>query len=445
MNLRFTACAALAALLGTAAVASAETVAIVGGTVYPVSGPRIANGTVVIANGRITAVGANVAIPAGARRIDARGKIVTPGFINASTTIGLTEVGGERTTRNGSARGIVNADFESWESFFSESPTIAATREDGITSVGIIPTGQFIAGQAAVMDMSDGTAAEMLRRPSVALVATLQTTGRFNSDVDEMTSGADTAGPAEATAPPLGRAEAIGALRELIEDARTYAAHRGAYDDGRLRGLAASRRSLAALLRVAQGREPLILTADRVDDIEAAIRLARDEHIHVIVDSGAEAWMIAPKLAAAHVGVITGAMNNIPTTFDTLNQRQENAAILRRAGVDVTLVGNAGGGDEEGFNARNVKFEAGNAVAYGMSHDDALRAVTLAPATMLGVADRVGSLAPGKDANIVVWSGDPFEFSTNVEHVFVRGREYHDRSRQDQLTARYRNLPPTRN
>jgi imidazolonepropionase-like amidohydrolase len=155
--------------------------------------------------------------------------------------------------------------------------------------------------------------------------------------------------------------------------------------------------------------------------------------------------MIAPKLAAAHVAVITGAMNNIPTTFDTLNQRQENAALLRRAGVEVILVGNAGGGDEEGFNARNVKFEAGNAVAYGMSHDDALRAVTLAPATALGVADRVGTLAPGKDANVVVWSGDPFEFSTAVEHVFVRGREYQDRSRQDLLTERYRRLPPARN
>ena len=119
--------------------------------------------------------------------------------------------------------------------------------------------------------------------------------------------------------------------------------------------------------------------------------------------------------------------------------------MLRRAGVEVALVGNAGGGDEEAFNARNVKYEAGNAVAYGMSHDDALRAVTLGPATILGIADHVGSLAVGKDANVVVWSGDPFELSTNVEHVFVRGREYHDRSRQDQLMERYRHLPRTNN
>ena len=137
-----------------------------------------------------------------------------------------------------------------------------------------------------------------------------------------------------------------------------------------------------------------------------------------MIAGGAEAWKIAPRLAAAHVAVITGAMNNIPETFDTLNQRQENAALLRRAGVEIALTGNAGGGsDEDTFNVRNVKYEAGNAVAYGMSHDDALRAVTLGPATILGIADRVGSLAPGKDANVVAWSGDPFEFSTNVEHV----------------------------
>jgi imidazolonepropionase-like amidohydrolase len=444
VNARTLACAALAALLGATAIASAETVAIVGGTVYPVSGPRIANGTVIIANGRITAVGNNVAIPAGARRIDARGKVVTPGLINASTVLGLIEVGGERSTRNSGARGVVNADFEAWEGFFSESAMIASNREDGVTSIGIMPTGSFVAGQAAVMDLSDGTASQMLRRSSAGLVATIQTGGRPSNDTDE-TSGAETAGPAEVTAAPQSRAEALANLRELLDDARAYAAHRSAYDEGRLRGLAASRRSLEALQRVVQGREPLILTADRVDDIDAALRLARDQHIRLVINSGAEAWMIAPRLAAAHVAVITGAMNNIPESFDTLNQRQENAALLRRAGVDVALVGNAGGGDEEGFNARNVKYEAGNAVAYGMSHDDALRAVTLAPATLLGVADRVGSLAPGKDANVVVWSGDPFEFSTNVEHVFVRGHEYHDRSRQDQLTARYRKLPPTRN
>ncbi len=433
-----------AVMLGATAVASAETVAITGGTVYPVSGPRISNGTVVIRDGRIAAVGANVAIPAGARRIDARGKIVTPGLINAQTQLGLVEVGGERATRNISARGVINADFRPWEGFFSQSASIASTREDGITTVGIMPAGAFVAGQAAAMDLADGTAADMVRRAPVGVVATIVVGPRFTNDVDEQTAG-DTAAGGETTTPPQSRADALAALRDLLEDARFYAAHRKGFDTGALRGLTASHRALEAMLDVVKGRQPLMVGVDRLDDIDAMVRFARREHIRLVILGGAEAWQIAPRLAAAHVPVITGAMNNIPDSFDTLGQRQENAAVLRRAGVEVALVGNAGGGDEEAFNARNVKYEAGNAVAFGMSHDDALRAVTLGPATILGIADHVGSLAVGKDANVVVWSGDPFELSTNVEHVFVRGREYHDRSRQDQLTERYRHLPRTTN
>ncbi|MEA2719198.1 MAG: hypothetical protein QOJ39_1062 [Candidatus Eremiobacteraeota bacterium] len=447
MNARVIVIAAAVAVLGTSALARAETVAITGGTVYPVSGPKIAGGTVVIRDGRILAVGANAAIPAGARRIDARGKIVTPGFINAQTQLGLVEVGGERATRNTSARGLVNADFRPWEGFFSASAYIASTREDGITTVGIFPTGGLVSGQAAAIDLADGTAAEMLRKAPVGVVATIITGPRFTSDVDE-TAGApsDTAGGAESAQPPASRADALAALRELLADARFYATRRSKFDAGTLRGLSASRRALDALLPVVQGREPLIVSADRLDDIDAMVRFARSERIRLVIAGGAEAWKIAPRLAAAHVAVLTGAMNNIPETFDTLGQRQENAALLRRAGVEIALTGNAGGGaDEETFNVRNVKYEAGNAVAYGMSHDDALRAVTLGPATILGIADHVGSLAPGKDANVVVWSGDPFEFSTNVEHVFVRGREYHDRSRQDQLIERYRHLTRTNN
>jgi imidazolonepropionase-like amidohydrolase len=175
------------------------------------------------------------------------------------------------------------------------------------------------------------------------------------------------------------------------------------------------------------------------------MRIARDFNVKLIIGGGAEAWMMADRLAAAKIPVLTGAMNNIPNGFASLGTRQENAGLLRKAGVAVALIGNAGGGDEEAFNVRNLKQEAGNAVAYGMTWDDALRAVTMAPAEFFGVADRVGSLQPGREGNVVVWSGDPFEFTTRVEHVFVRGHEYHDKTRQDLLTERYRNLPGMHN
>jgi imidazolonepropionase-like amidohydrolase len=155
--------------------------------------------------------------------------------------------------------------------------------------------------------------------------------------------------------------------------------------------------------------------------------------------------MMADKLAAARIPVLTGAMNNIPAGFAALGQRQENAGLLSKAGVPVALIGNAGGGDEEAFNVRNLKQEAGNAVSYGMTWDNALRAVTLTPAEIFGVADRVGSLQAGREGNVVVWSGDPFEFTTRAEHVFVRGKEYNEKTRQDLLIERYRNLPATHN
>ena len=130
-------------------------------------------------------------------------------------------------------------------------------------------------------------------------------------------------------------------------------------------------------------------------------------------------------------------MNNIPQSFDALGQRQENASLLRAAGVSVSLMGN-GPGDPASFNVRNIRQEAGNAVAYGMTWEDALRAITLAPAEAFGVADRVGALRVGADADVVVWDGDPFEFATRATSVFIRGVLQTGTSRQDELTARYK-------
>lgn len=148
--------------------------------------------------------------------------------------------------------------------------------------------------------------------------------------------------------------------------------------------------------------------------------------------------MVAPKLAAAKVPVIVGALNNIPLSFAMLGARQENAALLQEAGATVLINGGA-----DGFNARNVRFEAGNAVAFGLSWDAALRAVTLSPAEAFGVADRIGSLQAGREANVVIWSGDPFEPLTRAERVLVRGVDVRRPSRQDELMLRYKVLPPT--
>ncbi len=404
--------------------AGAQTVAITGARVHPVSGPMIENGTVLMRDGLIVAVGTNVAIPADAQRIDATGKVVTPGLVNAATQLGLVEIGAVRSTREGQARGNegIAAAFRPWEGLNPTSVLISPARNAGVTTVVIAPSGGLIAGQAGVIHLVPGTAAEMVLRAPVGMVVDIGPAGGPNGTP---------------------RAETIMRLRQVLDDARVYRTRRADFERAQTRTFSAGRLDLEALLQVLDGRMPMIVEADKASDIESAMQLAKEYGFRLVIAGGAEAWQIADKLAAARIPVLTGAMNNIPEQFVSLGQRQENAGILARAGVPVSVIGNAGGGDEEAFNVRNVRFESGNAVAYGMDWNSALRAITLTPAETFGVADRVGSLTPGKMADVVVWSGDPFEFATQPEHVFIRGREVRQPSRQDLLEERYKTLPPS--
>ncbi len=396
----------------------AQTIAITNAKIYPVSGAPITNGTLLMRDGVIVAVGDRVAIPAGAQTIDATGKIVTPGLINSITELGVIEIDQVRSTNDSSARGNNNiaASFRIWDGLNPASALFAPTRNEGVTTAVIVPQGGLVSGQAAVIDLVTGHSDQMLRRTAVAMV----------SQIDDP-NGAGTSA----------RGELIGKLRTLFEDVKFYVERQRDYERAASRSLSASKADLEAMIPVLNGKMLLLIDANRMDEIDAALALARDFNLRIAITGGAEAWLCADRLAAAHVPVLTGAMDNIPESFATLNQRQENAALLRKAGVPVVIVASQGS-DVTRFNARNVKYEAGNAVAYGMSHDDALRALTLTPAEVFGLTDRVGSLQTGRDANVVVWSGDPFEFSTQAEHVFIRGREVKEASRQDLLIERYR-------
>ena len=417
---------ALSALLLAVPVlpASAQTIAITGGKVFPVSSAPIDNGTVLIRDGKIVAVGANVSVPADAQRIDATGKWVTPGLVNIATELGVQEISAVSDTRDEYAKGTdgIAAGFRVVDGLNPRSAHIQEAREDGVTTVGILPLGGLVAGQAAVVDLNEGNATSMTLKSPVAMVGEL-------GDAQQAGAGA--------------RGEVVERLRALIEDTKAFARNPQAYDRAQTRPFVASRLDLEAMVPVVQGKEPLLVLADRASDIEEAISLAKEYRLKIIIGGGAEAWMVADELAAAKVPVLTGAMNNIPNTFAQLGNRQENAGLLRKAGVDVALIGNAGGGDEEAFNVGNIRYEAGNAVAYGMSWNDALRSITLTPAEVFGVSDRVGSLRPGREANVVVWSGDPFEFSTRAEDVFIRGERVTGKSRRDLLVERYKTLPPS--
>ena len=412
-----------ALLVAGAQAAAAQTIAITGGKVFPVSGAPIENGTVLISGGKIVAVGANVAIPSGAQRVDATGKWVTPGLVNGNTQLGLSEIGAVRGTNDASPNGHdqIAAAFRVWEGVNTTSQLFAPARDEGVTSVVLIPQGGLVFGQAGVIRLVPGMLSDMLLKGPVAMVAQIGSSQRGGTGA---------------------RGELLMRLRELFDDTRAFQRNRAAYERAETRDYSAHRLDLEAMIPVVNGQLPLIIATEKSSDIDAALSLAKEYGVKIIIGGGSEAWMVADKLAAAHVPVMTGAMNNIPGDFSSLGTRQDNLALLRRAGVPVIIIGNSGNGDEETFNVRNIRQEAGNAVAYGMTWGDALRAVTLAPAETFGVAGRVGSLAAGRDADVVVWSGDPFEFNTRAEHVYVGGREYLEPNRQDLLTERYKNLPP---
>jgi len=401
------------------AVLLAQTIAITGGTVYPVTGPKIANASVLIRDGKVAAVGSNVTVPADATRIDATGKWITPGFIDGGGQMGLVEIGAVEGTREGALRGdSVAAAFNVAEGINPASTLIPVTRIEGITTTLATPGGgaNLISGQAVLIDLDGSTIEQMLVKSPAGMVAYL------NEQAKDAGGGS--------------RAGVTERLRRVFNDALEYGRRKAEYSRAQMQALSAAAADLAALLPVLRGDQPLIAVANRRSDIATALRLAREYKLKLILAGAAEGWQIADEIARAGVPVLVQPLDNIPS-YDALGIRYENAAFLARAGVKVALL------ETDTHNSRNLRQQAGNAVSYGMTWEQALRAVTLSPAEIFGVADRYGSLEPGKVANVVVWSGDPFEFTTGVEHVFIRGREIPLKSRQTELFERYKKLPPS--
>ncbi|MEP6592470.1 MAG: amidohydrolase family protein [Acidobacteriota bacterium] len=391
-----------------------DTIAIVGGRILPVSGPAIERGVVLIAGGKITAVGAAVEVPAGARVIDAAGRIVTPGLFASSTQLGIVEIpsSAEGTADQSTTDAGLGAAFDVADSFNAETTLIPVTRAEGITRALVTPSGsRVILGQAAVVDLSGEQAPEGITRAPAAMMAQL--------------------GEAGAAAGGGSRASAMLRLREALQDAADFARNRAAWNSAQRRPYAQGRLALEALAPVIRGELPLAVIANRASDLLAALRLADEFKLKLVLVGAAEGWKVADRIAAKHVPVVVKPLTDIPS-FDAPGASLENAARLSKAGVRIVI------SSFETHNARNVRQEAGNAIANGLDRDAALRAVTLEPAEVWGVAARYGSIEAGKDADIVVWSGDPFELTTGPEHVFIRGREISPDTRQKQLLEKYR-------
>lgn len=407
-----------ASILLFAGSAGAETVAIVGGTVHTAGAAgTIEGGTVLIEDGKVKAVGRDVAVPEGARRIDAKGKVVTPGFLDSMTRLGLVEVSQVEGTNDARANqdDRFTAAFDVVDGINPRSILFPIARVEGVTRAVVAPQPgeSLIAGRGAVIHLRTESSDWLVRSP-VAMYAVLGE------------AGADKAGGARGTA--------MLRLREALQDALDYSDNRRAFESGDRRSYALSRLDLEALQPVVKGELPLVVSVHRASDIEASLRLAKDFRLKLIVAGGREAWMVARQLAEAKVPVLLDPLANLPDSFETLGSTLETAARLHEAGVIVAFMTN------DAHDVRNIKQSAGNAVSYGMPWDAALAALTIVPARIWGIADRYGTLEPGKDADVVVWDGDPLETTSYPEHVFIRGAEVPQDTRQLRLRDRYKDL-----
>ncbi|MFL6257566.1 MAG: amidohydrolase family protein [Pyrinomonadaceae bacterium] len=387
-----------------------------GAHVVTVSGADIENATVVIAGGRISAVGAGVSAPAGAQAIDGSGLWVYPGMIDAGTNMGLAEVeSGAPGTIDTSELGDMNPNIAAIWAVNPSSSHIAVTRVEGVTSVLSMPSGGTISGQAAFINLAGSSPREMAVAPNAALVVDFPRVGggggfaAFLQAQQGITQDALTA-----------RDRRIDELRRLFRDAEAYGRAQDAYaKDPKSVPRPPTDLKLAALVPYARGERPVIFRAERDRDIRGAVRFAEELKLKPVIIGGSEAWKTAQFLKEKNVPVILDSVLNLPLREDDpYDSLYENAAKLQAAGVRFCI-----STGDSGAHVRDLPFHAGMAAAYGLPRTEALKAVTLYPAQILGVSDRVGSVEQGKIANLVVTDGDLLEARTHVRHLFIAGRQ----------------------
>jgi imidazolonepropionase-like amidohydrolase len=414
--------ALLALLIATPTLA--QTVAITGGTVALGDGSApIQNGTVVIRDGRVVAAGQGIAVPAGAQTVDASGKWVAPGFVAGFSRLGLVEVDAvdpANDTQAG-ARSPYSAAIDVEPGLNPGVTAIAVSRLGGVTRALVAPgtNSRIFAGQGAVIDAGAD--------PNPVMVA------RAFQFVELGENGASEAGGS--------RPAAYAEFRASLEAAQRYARNPAGYD-GDSRDSLLNRADAAALVPVVQGRVPLLVHVESGHDIRQVLKLRREFSVLKLVLVGAaEGWTVAREIAAAGVPVIASALTDLPNSFESLAATQSNIGRMKAAGVRVSM----GMIDDE--DARQLRYSpqyAGNLVALtrvpgatGLSWGEALAAITSGPADALGLAGEIGSLRAGRRADVVLWSGDPLELSSQAERVWIDGVEQPLTTRQTRLRDRY--------
>ncbi|MBQ1540538.1 amidohydrolase [Caulobacter sp. CCUG 60055] len=431
MSRSFLFAAAASAVLTLSAPASAETVAVVNAHILSM-GPAgdIASGAVVMRDGKIVAVGAGAAVPAGARVVDAKGQIVTPGFIAPSTNLMLSEVEAVKETRDDRPGAQLSAGFDVQYGVNPGSAMPPLARQGGVTRAVLTPIPGRGGGHADEGGGDDGAGDPGLFAGQAAAVRLAAGDpnpvfkARIGMAIDLGESGASAAGS---------RGAAIVLLKSILDDVRAFARNRAGYERGAHRPFGLTRADLEALIPVVEGKTPLLVRVHRASDIRQVLKLAADEKVKVILEGAEEGWLVAGELAKAGAPVLIDAEADLPDAFETLASRLDNAARLQAAGATIAILGS-----RDFTNLRQARLNAGTAVANGLPYGAALAGLTINPARIWGFADKAGSLEPGKDADLVIWSGDPLETTSWPTAVFVAGQEQPMTSRGLELRDRYK-------
>jgi imidazolonepropionase-like amidohydrolase len=381
-----------------------QPIALTGATIHTVTNGVIENGTIVFDGGVIVAVGANVAVPAGARRIDATGKHIYPGLIDAYSAMGLEEIGAVDVTSDTNELGDFNPNVRAEVAVNPESRHIGTARSNGVLVTITTPAGGRVSGLSAAMMLDGWTWESMTLKSGAALNVNWPDPG----DEDEY-------------------ADNLRQLRELFAGAR-------AYRDARASGMQHDTDSRwEAMVPVVNGDVPVVVAAGGIREMQDAIAWAEDEGVRLVLRGGEDALYIADHLAAEQIPVLlTSTMDGPTRNWEGYTGNYGLAARLHEKGVRFAITG----GSSAPYTHR-LPYEAGVAVAFGLPADEALRAVTIQPATFLGIADRVGSLETGKDATLLITTGNPLDYLATVEQAYVQGREIDMMDIHKQLFEKY--------
>lgn len=423
--------AALAALAPLAAApAAAETLAFTGGTVHTAAGPAIANGTVIVRDGRIAAVGAGVPVPAGATQVSLAGKHLYPGLVSAYSLLGLTEIGTVLGATDHQETGSTNPNIRAEVQINPDSDLIPVTRINGVTTAHVMPRGGALNGTSALIHLDGWTYEDMtIEAPAGLLIQWPNLTP--NRAWWETRSDEEQAKQ---------RDEQLERIRTSFDDARAYWKAREAMGQ---RGVPRHDGDVKwdAMRKALKGELPVIITAGALNQIRSALKFVDDQKLpKVVLVSGADAALVADELKKRDIAVICSDILALPTRrHEPYDQRFTAPNRLREAGLAWCIAD--GGGTDDAANGRNLPYHAAMAAAFGLPREEALRAITLYPAQLLGAGDRIGSIEPGKIADLVVANGDLLEIATQVEQVYIAGKATSMETRQTRLFQKYDGRP----